>query len=62
MMKEQEVKVLRCCIDYDGGRVSVFFYSLLLSQWTHPWLLPKEETGPPMARVLLGESCGDTRL
>lgn len=38
-------------------------YSLLLcllSQWGHPWLLPKEETGPPMARVLLGESCGDT--
>lgn len=28
----------------------------LLSQWGHPWLLPKEETGPPMARVLLGES------
>lgn len=28
----------------------------LLSQRGHPWLLPKEETGPPMARVLLGES------
>lgn len=28
----------------------------LLSQWGHPWLLPEEEAGPPVARVLLRQS------
>lgn len=38
------------------GPASRVLNSLLLSQWAHPRLLPKEETGPPVTRVLLGES------
>lgn len=34
---------------------------LLLSQWAHARLLPKEETGPPVTRILLWQPCRNIR-
>lgn len=46
----------RCCHTFMCACVSILVLRLL-SQWGHPRLLPEEEAGPPVAGVLLGQSC-----